>query len=263
MRYMQKIGRATVALILLAGSFTHTDAAGAEPNSVRGIVRAVNKAVIATDLVARVARIPFRDGQSFKRGDIIIAFDCRRYHAELRATAARARAARHTLTANLKLQKHNAIGSSEVEISRAKLDEALGRMEALEVRTSRCEIKAPYDGRVVRNHIHEHEMPKANEPLVEIVGDRDLEIDLLVPSNWLVWLKPGDKFDFFIDETQRSHSAHVQRIGAVVEPISQTARLTAAFQHQGKSVLPGMSGTAYFKTFQKLSQGAANVQSTP
>jgi len=258
-----QISGVLLAALLILLCLADANNAWADTNKVRGIVRATDEAVIASELVARVTSIPLRSGQAFKKGDILIAFDCRRYTADLRAAAAEARAARYALNANLKLQKHNAIGSSEVEISRAKLDQAEGHMQALKVRTSQCEIKAPYNGRVVKNHIHEHEMPKANEPLIEIVGDTELEIDLLVPSNWLVWLKPGTEFDFFVDEMQKNFHASVDRIGAVVDPISQTARLSGVFLEQSRAVLPGMSGTANFKPFKKLTQGETNVQNTP
>jgi len=251
-----------VPLVLIAALAQVCPAAAAD-GDVRGIVRAMDKALIASELIARVEKIPFRDGQGFKKGDIIIAFDCARYNAELRSASAETRAARHTLDANLKLQQHKAIGSNEVEISRAKFDQAESHMQALKVRTAQCEIKAPYNGRVVKNLINEYEMPKANEPLIEIVGDTDLEIDLLVPSNWLVWLKPGTKFEFFVDEVQRSFHASVARLGAVVDPISQTARLSGVFLEDRDAVLPGMSGTAHFKTYKSNSERVTNVQPAP
>ena len=240
-----------MALLLVGGA--HADTAHRDSNAVRGIVRAMNKAVIASELIAQIEQIPYREGETFKRGDIIIKFDCRRYSAELKSAAAEARAAELTLNSNIRLQKHNAIGTTEVEISRAKHDQAHGRMEALAARSSQCEIKAPYDGRVVKAHIHAHEMPRANEPLIEIVGIKRLEIDLLVPSNWLVWLKPGEKLSFLVDETQKTYLAKIDRIGAVVDPISQTARLSAVFLAGWDNVLPGMSGTAQFTSMGKMS----------
>jgi len=254
---------AAIVLSVLIAAQVQAYPAAADGSNVRGIVRAMDKALIASELIARVDKIPFRDGQSFNKGDVIIAFDCARYNAELRSASAETRAARHTLNANLKLQKHKAIGSSEVEISRAKFDQAESHMQALKVRTRQCKIRAPYNGRVVKNLINEHEMPKANEPLIEIVGDTDLEIDLLVPSNWLVWLKPGTKFEFFVDEVQHSFHASVVRLGAVVDPISQTARLSGVFLEDRAAVLPGMSGTAHFKTMKKISERVTNVQTAP
>lgn len=236
--------------------------AWASDATVRGVVRAMDKAVIATELVAPVKEIRFREGEAFKKGDVIIEFDCRRYEAELKSIAAEARGARLTFEANQKLLKHNAIGTSEVEISRAKFDEANARLDAIKIRAAQCKIRAPYDGRVVRNHIHAYELPKANDPIIEIVGEKTLEIDLLIPSKWLVWLRPGRLFKFGVDETQETYQARIERISAVVDPISQTARLSAAFLELHDEIRPGMSGEAAFSEFDNLSQVEGHGQSS-
>ena len=49
---------------------------------VRGVVKAVDKAELSTDLVARVTAIGFRFGERFKKGDLLVTFDCDRYRAE-------------------------------------------------------------------------------------------------------------------------------------------------------------------------------------
>lgn len=213
----------------------------------RGIVVARSKAVISSELVAKIDALPFRAGQNFAAGDTLIRFDCRRYQAEQKAAKAKLRARQGVLDTNLKLSARRAIGTAELEISRAEVDEARAEVEALSVRLSQCAIKAPFSGRVVELKINEYEMPQANAPLIQIVNDKDLEIELIVPSSWLPWMKPSLTFLFNIDETSKSYEAEVLRIGSVVDPISQTAKLTALFRDSISGILPGMSGSAEFR----------------
>ena len=49
----------------------------------RGVIRPVHKATIATDLLARVSELPLKEGDRFAAGDLLVAFDCRRYEAEI------------------------------------------------------------------------------------------------------------------------------------------------------------------------------------
>ncbi len=58
---------------------------------VRGVVRASSQAVISTDLSARVARVGFKEGAQFQKGDVLVAFDCRRHEAELASAEAQHR----------------------------------------------------------------------------------------------------------------------------------------------------------------------------
>lgn len=214
--------------------------------SVRGIVQAETEAMISSELVAQVRSLPFREGQRFNKGDTILDFDCRRYRADLRAAEAEVETARVKVRTNIALKKHNAVGAEELEISKAKLNQAIAKSEALSVKTDQCVIQAPFNGRIVERKIHEHEIPESGSPLIKIVKDGDLELDLIVPSNWLVWLKPGEAFTFEVDELGSTLNAQVTFVGAVVDPISKTVLVSASLTDATDAVRPGMSGTAHF-----------------
>ena len=61
------------------------------------------------------------------------------------------------------------------------------------------------------------------------------------------WLRSGTNFTFRIDETGESVTASVLRVGAAVDPVSQTVKIMARLPEGRATVLPGMSGTADFK----------------
>ncbi|MCB1520409.1 MAG: HlyD family efflux transporter periplasmic adaptor subunit [Hyphomicrobiaceae bacterium] len=208
----------------------------------------MHKATIATDLLARVSELPLKEGDRFAAGDLLVAFDCRRYEAEIAASDAQRREMELSLDNNLVLNQHRAIGKHEVEISRARVDKAAGEVAALKARANDCRILAPFSGRLASLDIHVHEIPVSGRPIIEILDDSAPEIELIVPSDWLRWLRTGDRFTFVVDELRRSFDAHVTRIGAAVDPISQTVKVFGAF---GKDVatdgiLSGMSGAAHF-----------------
>ncbi len=213
---------------------------------VRGVVRAEAAATISSELIAAIKRLPFKAGQSFRKGDILVAFDCRRYEADLRAKRAEQRAYKITVDQNRHLVRHRAGGANDLAIAEARLAQATAAVEALEVQVSQCLIKAPYGGRLVERLVDVYERPKANAPLLKIVKDGRLELDLIVPSDWMTWLKPAQKFSFVIDETKSVHSAEILYLGAVIDPISRTMRLSARLLAPAANVRPGMSGTATF-----------------
>jgi RND family efflux transporter MFP subunit len=233
------------------------DAGGMTVPSVedpRGIVISRSKAVIGSELTARIVKLPFSDGERFDVGDTLLEFDCRRYQAELQAARAEQRAAELSAKENKELRRHRAVGLNELEISQAKYAKARATADALAVRMTQCKIIAPFSGRIVDKIVNKYEIPKANEPLLKIVDDKSLEIELIVASDWLSWLKVGEKFSFLIDETKRSYEVKLSGIGATVDPVSQTVRVKAKFTDVPDDVLPGMSGSARFKMSARLAK---------
>ena len=89
-------------------------------------------------------------------------------------------------------------------------------------------------------------MPAPGKPFLKIIKSGALEIKLIVPSRWLVWLRRGQKFEFAVDETAKSYPAKVMRISTEVDPVSQTVEIFGRLA-QGTDVLVGMSGIARFK----------------
>jgi RND family efflux transporter MFP subunit len=214
--------------------------------TARVVIKANAEATISVFLSARVRALPFRAGQFFRKGDVLINFDCSRYVAELNGRKAALKARVLEARNNKRLLKHQAIGASAVAVSIANTQEARAAVDAQQALVSQCAVKAPYDGKVVERLIHEHETPSANQPLIKIVDRSMPQMELIVPSGWLVWLKAGTGFDLHIDEMGKTYRARVKRMGAVVDAVSQTIKITGEFTGSENSVLPGMSGTATF-----------------
>lgn len=214
---------------------------------VRGVVRPSAQAIISTDLTARVVKIGFREGAQFRMGDVLVAFDCRRHKAELASAEAQYREMLVAFESALFLEKRDAGSRQDVETARARADRAAAEAEAIRARLDQCTITAPFDGSVAELGIHEHETPVAGKQLFFIVSKRDPKIELIVPSTWLTWLKPGTKFQFQVDETHETYVGVVRRLGAAVDTVSQTIKVFAIFTAPTPDILPGMSGTAQFK----------------
>jgi len=207
----------------------------------RGLVRAIDDALISTELNARIIRITRREGESFEKGEVLIAFDCDKYQTELKAARAEEEFNRIALQGSIELDKRNAVGRFDVEQNRARYEKAQAQAETLAVQVDECTISAPFAGKIAEMRAKAHEMSKPNEPLMRLVNGERLEIELIVPSVWLRWLKPGLTFRVVIDETGTEHQATVQRIGATVDPVSQTVKVMAIFADDAPNILPGMS----------------------
>lgn len=235
---------ASAAAIWGSGALPATEIVATTP--IRGILRSLNESTIATELAARITGLPFKESQRFAKGDLLIEFECDKHRADLKAATAEFRGHKIAYENSRNLQSLRAAGGLDVALAQAQADKAAAAVEAAEVRVKQCTILAPYDGRIVDLLTHAHDMSAPNAPLMRIIDDQNLEIDLIVPSHALKWLKEGAAFAFQVDETGATVAAKVLRIGAAVDPVSQTVKLSGAMTGPAAGILPGMSGTAVF-----------------
>ena len=232
--------RILFALLLLA-----PPAISAQNLQARGVVKAIAQAELSVEIGARVQKIPFRKGDSFNEGDLLLELDCRLYKAQRDKVKADLEASQIQLDNNLQLQKVRSIGKAKVILSRLARDKNWAEHEMVELNVSRCYLKAPWSGRVAAVHVNKHETVEANEKVMNIVAASPLEIEFVIPATWLQWLKAGQRYTMKIDETGEVIEGKVDVVGAVVDPMSQTIGLRSMVEKVGP-VLPGMSGTALF-----------------
>jgi RND family efflux transporter MFP subunit len=251
---VKKILLATFGLLVLCNAAAQAqdeaNTAGvtntADGLTVRGLIKPVQEAMISSQISARITSMPFRPGDRFKKGDVLVGFDCAFYIADLASKEAEHESRKKKFENNKQLLALNATSEIEVSISESDVEIAGAEMRMRAIKAEECKIKAPYNGRVIDVIANEYETVAQDKELLSILNDQNLEIELIVPSNWLIWLKPDQSFVFLVDETGSEYKAKITKIGAVIDPVSQTIKLTGTIEGDAKQVLAGMSGTARF-----------------
>ena len=242
-----------IAVIEISGIAVAVAAGPPSASPVRGIVRAVRQATISTDAALRAVELSFRESDRFKRGDTLAVFDCRRQKADLDAAIAAQHEAALNLETNIQLNRHQAVGRNDVEITRARADKAGADVAGLRVRLDECQLVAPFDGRITELSLRVHERTVPQRSFISIIDDSELEIELIAPSSMLLDLRPGTAFEFRIDELGgRTVQAKVGRLGAGVDPVSKTVKVIGVMTQpavgEETGILSGMSGTAIFNS---------------
>lgn len=197
---------------------------------------------LAAEVGARIASLPLPEGSRFARGQLLLAFDCSLQQAQLLKAQAEVAQAQATYRSNQRLAELNSVGQLELETSRAQLDRAQAEVQGQQTLLSKCEIKAPFDGRIAEQKAREQQFVQPGQPVLDILDDRVLELEFLVPSSWLVWLKVGHGLKVRIDETRKTYPARFVRIGARVDAVSQSIKVVAAIDGQYPELMAGMSG---------------------
>ena len=233
----------TIFITYLFLNFTHAEE---EVKEARALVTATEKVSISSELAARVENINFLLGDPFKKGDILISFDCKIYKAQKEVIQANYDSANIQLKNDKELLEMRSIGKLQYQLSESALKKAKAELNIAKLNVDRCEIVAPYNGKVMDVYTSIFSTIEQRQPLMDIVGDGLLEAEIVVPSNWLRWLKKGHEVKIVIDETGETLDAKVISLGATVDAVSQTIELKAQFNEKYESLIPGMSGIVKF-----------------
>lgn len=216
--------------------------AGLERQEIRAQLMPRRYTTIAAEIGAKIASLPLGEGESFRAGQTLVAFDCVLQQAQLQKAKAELDAAEQTFQSNRKLAELNSVGQLELELSRAGANRAKAEVAAQEAVVSKCVVAAPFGGRVADQRAREQQFVQPGQALLDILDDSVLELEFLVPSSWLSWLRPGVALSVRIDETRKSYPARFTRIGARVDPVSQSIKVGAAINGRFPELMAGMSG---------------------
>lgn len=213
-----------------------------EQREIRAQLAPHRYTTLAAEIGAKISHLSVQEGGAFKAGQNLVSFDCSLQQAQLNKARAALSGADKTWVANKRLAELNSVGKVELDMSEAEVLKNQAEVAAMGTMLSKCSIAAPFSGRVAEQKVREQQYVQPGQAILDIIDDSVLEIEFLVPSKWLAWIKPGYAFQVSIDETHKSYPAKVQRIGARVDPVSQSVKLVATINGRFAELITGMSG---------------------
>jgi len=236
---------------------------GPVAEQARVLIKSRSQAVLSSEIAGRIVRLPLREGEAFRKGDRLVEFDCAWFSASRDAARATLEHARAKVSSLESLASLRSTGTLEVTQARTDQDKARAELRVAELAVERCVITAPFNGRVVELKAHAFESVAQSAPLLAVLDDTDLEVSLVIPATWLIWLKPGQTFALSLDETTHGHEGKITRLGAQVDPVSQTVTAFGSLKDVDRDVVPGMSGTAKFVRPENSSSVAGGSKGAP
>lgn len=226
-------------------------AAALDSREIRAQLAPRRYTTLAAEIGAKINRLPLAEGAAFRQGQLLVQFDCALQQAQLAKAEAALMAADTNWKGNQKLAQLNSVGQVELDVSKAEAQKAQAEVAANRTLLGKCQVTAPFAGRIAEQKAREQQYVQPGQALMEILDDSTLELEFIVPSRWLSWVRGGTAFQVSIDETGKTYPAKVQRIGARVDPVSQSVKLNAVIDGRFGELIAGMSGKVLMTPPQK------------
>lgn len=224
--------------------------AAAQDNTwqARAVLKAVDRTILSSELAGKVEKLPLRVGDAFEKDDLLVGLGCELYRAQAEKVRAEHRAAAFEFENVQQLNELGSIGELDVSMAQTQRAQSEAALRIAKLNTQRCEIQAPYSGRVVSLQVARHESVRESQELIEIIDDQRLEAEIVVPASWLNGLGIGKPLTLHFEDVGISVAAEISGITPAIDTISQTLLLRAQVTGDTSSLLPGMSALAEFAT---------------
>lgn len=207
---------------------------------------ATEQALLAAPMAGILDTIPLRDGQAFRKDDVLASFDCGVQRATLDHAVAEQQKHAGLVTIQNRLRQLKSYSEADLRTAQAELQAANADRHLAEANVAHCTVMAPFDGVVSGVTAHAHQFLQLGAPLLSIVNPKSVELDMVAPEALLPKIQPGAEFSVVAAGTTRRIHAKVIRLSPVIDPVSRTVRVYAVPEEDAASFLPGMTGEVSF-----------------
>ena len=211
---------------------------------IRIQLTAKNEARLTSPMSGQIIDIKYKDGDVFSKDDLLIKFECDEQMAKLEQAKAKLGRAEGVLNISKQLVELGSEGVADFNIKKADFAEAKAEHSLWQASANKCIIYAPFDGRVGQLYAKPYDIMQQGQPLIEVLNDSVLNVEMIVPSKWVSFLKPEYKFMVNIDEMNKEYESKVTRIGGKVDPITQSVKIYSLIENKENMLRAGMSGYA-------------------
>lgn len=209
---------------------------------LRAQLKARQSTLVSSEMGGRINQLKLRDGERFSNGQTLVEFNCSVEDAQLNKAKATLEKKNKTYEVNQRLAELKSISTLEVSVAKTEAEEAKADVNVAQAVLQRCSIQAPFSGKVVELLARPFQSVRAGDPIMEIIDDKDLEVEFMAPSDAAAHLKPGKRFRVTLDEIGKTYNAQIIRIGGKVDAVSQTIKVYGRITDKSSELLPGMSG---------------------
>lgn len=234
--------------LLAAGATAH---GGSAPQSQEGLASRGQlsvvffpryEAILSAEVRAKVLRVYREFGQSFVKGDTLIALDPSLYRLEVEKTEVLLKAAESVYQVTTELYQGDSV--SKLEMEKAAMERAVARVnrKAALRELKSCTITAPFDGRVEKVLVNEHELVEPGKLLMKIVDDHIMWARIILPTSLFSGIVVGQKLRIKVNEIDQVVSAAVSHVSAAMDPASGTFEVYSEVRNQKQLLRSGMTG---------------------
>jgi len=223
-----------------------------------GTLRASDRASVKARVGGTVGEVLVREGEPVKAGQVLLRMDRRDYQARVDQAQGALLAARGQVDiARRARDNHQALlargfisqnafdtAASQLQIAAANLDSAQAALEVARTSLADTVIAAPMDGTVSNRSVQPGEKVSPDNPLLELVDLRRMELEAAVPSADIGAIRIDQPAQLLVDGLPQALVGKVARINPAADPGSRAITIYIQVENPELHLRDGMFAQA-------------------
>jgi membrane fusion protein (multidrug efflux system) len=206
-----------------------------------GTSRASESVMLTSRVSDTVQRVNFSDGQTVKKGDLLVLLEDAEEQAQLREAQANLKEAESQFDRTRDLVTRGNASTSSLDAQRRNVDEARFRLVAAQARLNDLRILAPFDGVLGLRQISEGALINQSTPITTIDAIDVINLDFSVPERFIATMAPGQEVDAHVEAYPgRLFKGVVKTVASRVDPITRSVIVRAEVQNADHALRPGL-----------------------
>jgi membrane fusion protein (multidrug efflux system) len=206
-----------------------------------GSLRADEAIVIRPEIAGRVERIAFEEGQSVKRGALLVTLDAAETRALVTSSRAQAALDKQRMERGEDMQQKGFISQQALDELKSAYTRSLAKQREDEAKLAKSEIRAPFSGVAGLRQVSEGAYVAAGTDIARLEKIDQLKLDFRVPETFLAQLKSGLAVSATVDAfPQASFPGKIYAIEPAVDEQTRTVLARARVANPQLRLRPGM-----------------------
>lgn len=206
-----------------------------------GTVFANEQALLKSRVTERVREILFSEGQSVRRGDLLLQMHDGEQQAEL-AEALALLEERHRQWERVRsIQESGAVAKAVLDEEQSRYEVARARAELARVRVAERRMEAPFDGVLGLRQVSPGQLVSPDSPLVTLSDLASVKVDFSVPERYVGRLQAGLVVRAeSVAYPGATFEGQIGVVSPVVDGRTRSVSVRALFENPDHRLRPGM-----------------------
>ena len=189
---------------------------------IAGTVRPVQRAQIAAKVMGVIADLPVALGQRVKAGDLLVKISAGEISARAAQAGSQLNQARRDLTRERDLLGKGASTPDMVKNLEDRYAMTEAMMREAQVMLGYTAVRAPFDGVVARKLANPGDLAAPGQPLLEVEGTTDFQVEAGIPDSLAARLAPGATLAVEVPAAGADFSGRLVELSSAADPLTRT-----------------------------------------
>ncbi|MDT8446320.1 MAG: efflux RND transporter periplasmic adaptor subunit [bacterium] len=206
-----------------------------------GHIEPMERASLSAELAGTVESADFVEGQSVKKGQILVQIETKRLGLNFRLARSNYELARDEFEREAQLFKNNLSNQAKLTQAKNRQEVAQVQMELAQLDLDKSQVSAPFDGVVSKKSVDRGEYLGKGAPMLEVLSLSKVKAKVNVPEREIGYVAPGRKVVVTLDALgDRVFEGQIQSLGLEADSKSRSFPVEVVVDNPQQALLAGM-----------------------